>query len=100
MALGASRSRVLIDVLLQGMGLTAIGLCIGALAATSMPRLIDRILSDFIFTTEGSLHMPLLQQMNAAAIALALMLLIAAIASVLPARRAASIDPMRALRSE
>ncbi|MEG9433180.1 ABC transporter permease [Terriglobus sp. ADX1] len=100
MALGASRSRVLTDVLLQGMGLTAIGLCIGALAATYMPRLIDRILSDFIFTTDSSLHMPFLQQVNAAAIALALMLLIAAIASMLPARRAASIDPMRALRSE
>lgn len=100
MALGASRSRVLTDVLLQGMSLTAIGLCIGALAATYMPRLIDRMISDFIFTPDGSLHMPFLQQVNAAAIALALMLLIAAIASVLPARRAASIDPMRALRSE
>ncbi|MEZ2348187.1 ABC transporter permease [Terriglobus sp. RCC_193] len=100
MALGASRSRVLTDVMWQGMGLTAIGLCIGMLAASYMPRLIDRILSDFIFTPDGSLHMPLLQQVNAGAIALAMMLLIAAIASVLPARRAASIDPMRALRSE
>ncbi|WP_047490169.1 ABC transporter permease [Terriglobus sp. TAA 43] len=100
MALGASRSRVLTHVLWQGMGLTAIGLCIGMLASAYMPRLIDRILSDFIFTPDGSLHMPLLQQVNAAATALMLMLLIAAIASALPARRAASIDPMRALRSE
>jgi predicted permease len=100
MALGASRSRVLTDVLRQGLTLTAIGLCIGMLTATLMPRVIDSILADYIFTTDGSLHTPLLQQASAAAIALALMLFIAALASALPARRAASIDPMRALRAE
>ncbi|HEY9138714.1 MAG TPA: FtsX-like permease family protein, partial [Terriglobus sp.] len=84
----------------QGLTLTAIGLCIGMLTATLMPRVIDSILADYIFTTDGGLHTPLLQQASAAVIALALMLLIAALASVLPARRAASIDPMRALRAE
>ncbi|MGB2606534.1 MAG: ABC transporter permease [Candidatus Sulfotelmatobacter sp.] len=89
MALGARRSDVMELVLREAMLLVAIGLVIGiplALAST-------RVLHSFLFGLRSSDPLSL--------IAVILLLgLVAAIAGFIPARRAARIDPMVALRYE
>jgi putative ABC transport system permease protein len=88
-ALGASTGRLLGMVLGQGLTLTAIGLIAGALGAFALTRLLSTLL--FGVTA----HDPL----TLAAVA-ALLGGITALASYLPARRAASVDPVIALRYE
>lgn len=89
MALGASRAQVVRMVLRQTMWLVVPGLLLGAVASVAMTRLLASLLygagplDPFSF-----------------AVSLALLLGAAALASWMPARRAASIDPMQALRAE
>jgi predicted permease len=89
MALGASRRSVLRIVLGQGLALAAVGVALGAAAAL----LFSRLLSSFLFETSAADPRPL------AAVA-ALFLLVTGLAAAGPARRATSIDPLEALRSE
>lgn len=89
MALGARRGDVMGLVLGQGMLLVALGLLVGiplALAST-------RLLHSFLFGLKSSDPLSL--------IAVVLLLgMVAAVAGFIPARRAARIDPMVALRYE
>ena len=89
MALGASRARILRDVLLQSLLSCGIGLVVGI----PLSYLAGRLLSDRLFGV-GSFDLPVVT------IAVLLLSLSAAAAALLPARRAASIEPMQALRSE
>ena len=89
MALGAQRSTVMQLVLLQGMRLAVAGVLFGAVAVLAF----SRIFSSLLFKV-GMLNP--LPWITAMAILVATVLL----ASYLPARRAASIDPMKALRTE
>lgn len=89
MALGARRSDVVEDVLRRGMTLAVKGALIGAILAA----LSSRYLSSLLFKTQP------LDAFTYMAVFVVL-LSVAALASLLPARRAASIDPMQALRSE
>jgi len=89
MALGARRAQVLAMVLRQGLGMVALGLAAGIAAAFAA----GRFLSGFLFETSPS------DPVTFAAVLLVLVVA-ALIASFLPARRAASIDPTHALRSE
>jgi ABC-type antimicrobial peptide transport system permease subunit len=89
MALGAERARIARMILRETLLLVACGLALGLPAAVLASRLITSQLfglkaADPVTFTAACLMM--------AAVALA--------ASYLPARRAASIDPMRALRTE
>jgi putative ABC transport system permease protein len=87
MALGASQERIVWDVLGFGVRLTSIGLAIGlagALAAT-------RLLSSLLYGVQPT------DTITFAAVSF-LLLVIALIASYLPARRATRIDPIIALR--
>jgi putative ABC transport system permease protein len=89
MALGAQRGEVMQLVLLQGARMAGLGVVLGALFAVAL----SRIFSSLLFKV-GVLHaMPWIA---ATAILVATVLL----ASYLPARRAASIEPMKALRTE
>jgi len=88
-ALGARRSDLLSLVLRQGLTLTLGGLALGLLAAA----LVTRLLAGLLFGVT-----PL--DPAAFAAAPALLLPIAALACLIPARRAASVDPAEALRSE
>ena len=88
-ALGAQRSHLLKLVLGQGMNLTVVGLLLGIGGALALMRLLTSLL----FGVSG--HDPL--TMGAVAAALGL---VAFIACALPARRAAKVDPMIALRAE
>ena len=89
MALGAQRSSVLRLVLAQGLRLAAIGIGCGLAAALFLGRLF----SSLLFRVSMLNFAPWL---GAAALLIATVLL----ASYLPARRAATIEPMKALRTE
>ena len=89
MALGAARSRV-IGTVMRGAILQAVaGLAIGIPVAIFCVRYVK---SQLYETT--SVNVPVM------AIAIGVLALAAAIAGIIPARRAASIDPVRALRIE
>jgi predicted permease len=89
MALGAQRGKVLRLVLLQGMRLAAIGIICGAVAAIALGRIFTSLLFQV-----GVLHaVPWL-------VAIGVLLAVVLLATYLPARRAASIEPMQALRTE
>ena len=89
MALGAPRKNVLGMVLLQGMRLAVIGLASGFLVAV----FLGRIFSSLLFKVSVLEFMPWLSAIAALAATVLL-------ASYLPARRAASIEPTKALRTE
>ena len=89
MALGAQRSNVLQLVLWQGMKLAAVGLAAGILLAAAL----GRIFSSLLFHVGMLAAVPWL-------VALTSLLLVVLLATYLPARRAASIEPMEALRTE
>jgi ABC-type lipoprotein release transport system permease subunit len=89
MALGAQRGQVMQLVLLQGVRLALVGVLFGALFAVAL----GRVFASLLFNV-GVLHAG--PWLAATAILVATVLL----ASFLPARRAASIEPMKALRTE
>jgi putative ABC transport system permease protein len=89
MALGARRSEVVVLMVRGGMRLALIGIAIGLAGAYGLGRLMRTTLYGVEAADLGSL----------AAVA-GLLLATAMLASWLPARRCAAIDPMRALRSE
>ncbi len=89
MALGARRADVLRMVLGFGFRITLIGVAIGLAGALALSRLLGSLLF------ETSAISPLIFSLATGAL-----VGIALLASLVPARRAASIDPMRALRAE
>jgi putative ABC transport system permease protein len=89
MALGATRNRVVSLIIRDGVVLAAIGLGLGLIGAYFVGRAMQSLL----------FGIPALD--FAAFISVAVLLLAAAIlACFLPARRAASVSPMRVLRTE
>jgi predicted permease len=89
MALGATRARVVAGVLGHAGGLVAVGLVTGGLAAWSLSNLAGR----FLFGLDP-------RDTRAYAVAMITLLAGALVAAVLPARRAASVNPIEALRNE
>jgi putative ABC transport system permease protein len=88
MALGASSPDVLKVFLRQGLALTVVGLCVGTAGAL----FVSRWLSSLLFGVRPT------DPLSFAAVSLVL-LAVAFAASYIPARRAAAIDPMTAIRS-
>lgn len=89
MALGAQRRQVLGMVLWQGMGLALAGIALGGLAAL----LAAPVLAHQLYQVKPA------DPLTFAAVILVVALL-AALASLVPARRATKVDPMEALRWE
>ena len=89
MALGATPAEVLRLVLGSGMRLTALGLAIGAVLGVAGARALANLLYDVQL-----LDFPTF------AITAGVLLAVALFASYLPARRAARVDPIVALRHE
>jgi putative ABC transport system permease protein len=89
MALGAQRGEVLRTVLAQGLKLTLGGIALGLVAALGLSRLIGSLL----YGVKAS------DPLTYAGVAL-LLVVVALLACWLPARRAANVDPMIALRTE
>ncbi len=88
LALGAEPSSVLAMVLRQGMALVGLGLALGVLGGVA----ISRIMSGLVFGIAA--HDPVTFVLGAALLAA-----VGALACLVPARRAAGVDPMIALRS-
>jgi putative ABC transport system permease protein len=86
MALGAQRSDVLGLVIRQGMTVSVIGLIVGLAGAFALTRVIGNLLYGVTATDPGTfVVIPLL------------LLFVALLACYLPARRAAKLDPIKAL---
>jgi predicted permease len=89
MALGADRASILRDVLKRALTHCVVGLAIGVPLAYAAGKFMAQHLYGV-----GAFDMPV------AVITLAMLTLAAAVAALIPARRAASIEPMVALRME
>jgi ABC-type antimicrobial peptide transport system permease subunit len=89
MALGARRGDVLELVLREGMLLVAAGLVVGIPLSFASAHL----LRSFLFGLRGTDPLSLI-------FVIALLGIVGAVASYIPARRAAKVDPMVALRYE
>ena len=87
MALGAQRSRVVAMIMSEGLSMTGAGVLIGAVAGFVLLRVGQGML--YGITTNDPVAL------GGAALVL---LIVAAVACFFPARRAAKIDPMNALR--
>ncbi len=89
MALGAERRDVVQAVLLQGMGLAVAGVVLGVMASLALTR----VLAGLLFEVQS-------RDPFVFAFAPLLLLAVAALAIVIPARRASCVDPAIALRAE
>jgi putative ABC transport system permease protein len=89
MALGASPEHLRRAVLRQALGMTTAGVVIGAVGALSTTHLLRALLYDVSPTDPMVLGS-----------VCAILLVVAAVAAYVPARRATQIDPARALRSD
>jgi predicted permease len=89
MALGAGPAQIFRLVVGQGLRLSLIGIGAGLVAAFGLTRLLRAMLVGIQATDPATFFV----------VAVAF-LLVAAVASLLPARRAAALDPSRALREE
>jgi putative ABC transport system permease protein len=86
---GAQRSKVLELVLLQGMRLAAIGIVCGLVVALAL----GRVFSSLLFRVGTLSVVPWL-------VSVGVLVAVVLLATYLPARRAASIEPIEALRTE
>jgi len=89
MALGADRAMVLQQVLRDGLRVTLAGVLIGLAAALAL----SRVMANYVYGIRAT------DPLTYAAATL-ILVLTALAACYVPARRAASVDPMRALRNE
>jgi predicted permease len=89
MALGASRGRILADVLRRGLAIVLLGLALGTAVALMLGQAMQSALYEI------SPRDPL-----ALAVSILLLLIAAFFACLLPARRATKVNPMTALRAE
>jgi len=89
MALGATPGKVQMQVLRRTLRLACIGLSLGLVASWALGRTMQSLLYGVAFSDPTTF-----------AGALAVLTLIAVLAGVLPARRAAHLDPLEALRTE
>jgi putative ABC transport system permease protein len=89
MALGAGRAAVARLILREGLVLVGIGIAAGLCIAVGVTRVLESVLFEVQPTDPTTLGA-----------VIALLLAVAAVATVLPARRAMGIEPMTALRSE
>jgi predicted permease len=96
MALGADRGRVLLWVLQRGSRLAALGACAGLFAALIVTQLMAHA---SLAQTAMLYGVRAWDPVTMGGVVLVLMV-VALAACYIPARRAASVDPMQALRSE
>ena len=89
MALGAARGRLLRATIARGLAITAAGLGLGLLLALSLTRFLKTLLFEVGST-----------DLRSFAAVLLLFLAVGLLASLMPARRAATVEPTNALRYE
>jgi len=89
LALGAQARDVVKTVLWQGMSLTGLGIVIGLVLAVGLARLLTSLLYE-VTPSDPAVFAEIVVGLSA----------VAFLASYLPARRAARVDPIRSLREE
>ena len=89
LALGATRADILRLIVGHGLGMTMVGVALGLLVATGVSRLIGSLLFE-VSPTDGLTY----------GVVAAVLVVVAACASYLPAHRAAAADLVRALSQE
>jgi putative ABC transport system permease protein len=89
MALGARPAQILVSVIVQAATVTGLGIAAGVAGAAALAQ----VMSSLVF------GIALRDPLTFAAAPLVLSI-IAAVATIVPARRAAAVDPMAALRDE
>lgn len=89
LALGARRSQVLSLVLVEGVRTALLGGVLGVAGALALVRVLRGLVSDVVAWDPVTLF-----------VVAAILVVVAALASYLPARRASRIDPMPALRAQ
>lgn len=99
-ALGATRGHILGFIMRRGVVLTLLGLAIGSLTSLVLPRLIRSMMNDSVYTAGAVSNADTAGIVASVAAACGVMLLAAVFASYVPARRASTIDPLEALRTE
>jgi putative ABC transport system permease protein len=87
-ALGAGSSQVLRMVLVQGLKMTAIGAAVGLAVALPLPKVFNAMFTGFAFGESRVYFIVLLAMIS-----------VSMLATYIPARRAANIDPTIALRN-
>ncbi|HET7697063.1 MAG TPA: ABC transporter permease [Vicinamibacterales bacterium] len=107
MALGAPRAGVLTMVLREGLQLVTIGLGIGLAGALALTRVLGSVIFEAPPASAGPTPPPLTLLVDTVPTdvftyigVVAALLLVAVLACLMPARRAASVDPMVALRAQ
>ena len=89
MALGARAADVRMSVLREGLVLAVVGVAVGIAAAFALSQLMSKLLFS-VTTTDPATFL----------VTPAVLIVVAALASYIPARRATRIDPAIALRDE
>jgi putative ABC transport system permease protein len=89
MAIGASAQRIVRTILMQGLVLAAVGIALGVVGAAALARLLDA----FVFGVSTT-------DLVTFVVVGAGLLVVAGLASAIPALRAARVDPVRTLRTE
>jgi predicted permease len=100
MALGADRIHILRNFLGRGLTVASVGVALGLIATWFVRPALSRLLSDAGVGATGTTQNIIMNGAQAAVLASCAIIVVTLAASWLPARRAASIEPMQALRTE
>jgi len=100
MALGADRVNILRTFLGRGLAVSVAGIVVGLLATWLAHPVVSHLLSDAGVDPADTTHNIVMSGAQAASLAAFAILAVTLVASWMPARRASSIEPMQALRTE
>jgi ABC-type antimicrobial peptide transport system permease subunit len=100
MALGADRMNILRTFLRRGLAVASAGVALGLIATWFIRPVVSELLADAGVDPSGTAQSIVMNGALAAVLAACAIIAVTLAASWLPARRAASVEPMEALRTE